>query len=250
AYAAGAAWAPQRLWRAVAASVAGHRLPGLPDAVAAGRRGSYARAWLAGQVLATGRRSNQWRARLLYAAGARAGPRRYGDAGVFVRAVGRHRASHLGRHWPRRSAVHGGRRHSGAPGRRGRRRSQHSPGLGRGAGRRQLGRACAPGARTGARPGFFRRAMSLPAPRLAYYGDDFTGATAGRATATRAGLRRLLFFGVPPAAQRERAGPLDCLCIAGATRAMAPQAMRETLQPVAQFLAALGPRVVHYKVCC
>src|SRR5690606_13693280 len=87
AYAAGAAWAPQRLWRAVAASVAGHRLPGLPDAVAAGRRGSYACAWLAGQVLATGRRSNQWRARLLYAAGARAGPRRYGDAGVFIRAV-------------------------------------------------------------------------------------------------------------------------------------------------------------------
>lgn len=91
--------------------------------------------------------------------------------------------------------------------------------------------------------------MSLPAPRLAYYGDDFTGATDALATATRAGLRSLLFFGVPTAAQRERAGPLDCLGIAGATRAMAPQAMRETLQPVAQFLAALGPRVVHYKVC-
>jgi len=91
--------------------------------------------------------------------------------------------------------------------------------------------------------------MSLPAPRLAYYGDDFTGATDALATATRAGLRSLLFFGVPTAAQRKRAGPLDCLGIAGATRAMAPDAMRAALQPVAQFFAGLQPRVVHYKVC-
>ena len=91
--------------------------------------------------------------------------------------------------------------------------------------------------------------MSLPAPRLAYYGDDFTGATDALATATRAGLRSLLFLGVPTAAQRERAGPLDCLGIAGATRAMAPDAMRAELRPVARFFAGLQPRVVHYKVC-
>ncbi|HYG46220.1 MAG TPA: four-carbon acid sugar kinase family protein, partial [Bordetella sp.] len=91
--------------------------------------------------------------------------------------------------------------------------------------------------------------MNLPAPRLAYYGDDFTGATDALATATRAGLRSLLFLGVPTAAQRERAGPLDCLGIAGATRAMAPDAMRAELRPVARFFAGLQPRVVHYKVC-
>ncbi|MCD0503853.1 four-carbon acid sugar kinase family protein [Bordetella petrii] len=91
--------------------------------------------------------------------------------------------------------------------------------------------------------------MNLPAPRLAYYGDDFTGATDALATATRNGLRSLLFFGVPTAAQRERAGPLDCLGIAGATRAMAPDAMRAVLRPAAQFFQSLGPRVVHYKVC-
>lgn len=91
--------------------------------------------------------------------------------------------------------------------------------------------------------------MSIASPRLAYYGDDFTGATDALATATRAGLRSLLFFGVPTAAQLARVGPLDCLGIAGATRAMAPDAMRETLLPVADFFHAIQPRVVHYKVC-
>jgi len=91
--------------------------------------------------------------------------------------------------------------------------------------------------------------MSGGAPRLAYYGDDFTGATDALATAARAGLRSLLFFGVPSAAQLRRAGPLDCLGIAGATRAMAPDEMRAALRPVARFFAALGARVIHYKVC-
>jgi len=91
--------------------------------------------------------------------------------------------------------------------------------------------------------------MSPRGPRLAYYGDDFTGATDALATATRAGLRSLLFFGVPTPAQLERVGPLDCLGIAGATRAMAPDAMRAALRPVAAFFRDLRPRVVHYKVC-
>lgn len=91
--------------------------------------------------------------------------------------------------------------------------------------------------------------MSVASPRLAYYGDDFTGATDALATATRAGLRSLLFFGVPTAAQLAQVGSLDCLGIAGATRAMAPDAMRTTLKPVAEFFRTLAPRVVHYKVC-
>ena len=91
--------------------------------------------------------------------------------------------------------------------------------------------------------------MSVASPRLAYYGDDFTGATDALATATRAGLRSLLFFGVPTPAHLARVGPLDCLGIAGATRAMTPEAMRATLQPVADFFHGIKPRVVHYKVC-
>lgn len=91
--------------------------------------------------------------------------------------------------------------------------------------------------------------MSAAAPRLAFYGDDFTGATDALATAARAGLRALLFFGVPTPAQLRRVGPLDCLGIAGATRALAPEAMRAALLPVAAFFRELAPGVIHYKVC-
>ena len=91
--------------------------------------------------------------------------------------------------------------------------------------------------------------MSGVAPRLAFYGDDFTGATDALATAARAGLRSLLFFDVPTSQQLLRAGPLDCLGIAGATRAMPPADMRAVLQPVAQFFRELDPQVIHYKVC-
>ncbi|MFV0284661.1 MAG: four-carbon acid sugar kinase family protein [Castellaniella sp.] len=91
--------------------------------------------------------------------------------------------------------------------------------------------------------------MSRAAPRLAFYGDDFTGATDALATAARAGLRTLLFFDVPTPDQLRRAGALDCLGIAGSTRAMPPDVMRAALLPVVAFLRALAPRVIHYKVC-
>lgn len=85
--------------------------------------------------------------------------------------------------------------------------------------------------------------------KIAYYGDDFTGATDTLATAARAGLRTLLFLGLPGAAQLERAGPLDCLGIAGAARAMAPAEMQAELEPVGQLFAQLGAPVMHYKTC-
>jgi uncharacterized protein YgbK (DUF1537 family) len=85
--------------------------------------------------------------------------------------------------------------------------------------------------------------------KIAYYGDDFTGATDTLATAARAGLRTLLFLGLPTAAQLERAGPLDCLGIAGAARAMTPAEMQVELEPVGRLFAALGAPVMHYKTC-
>ncbi|WP_137920307.1 four-carbon acid sugar kinase family protein [Hydrogenophaga sp. 2FB] len=86
-------------------------------------------------------------------------------------------------------------------------------------------------------------------PRLAWYGDDFTGATDTLATAAQAGLRSLLFLGVPSAAHLQAAGPLDAIGIAGAARAMDPQAMADELEPVGRFFAALRAPVVHYKCC-
>lgn len=85
--------------------------------------------------------------------------------------------------------------------------------------------------------------------KIAYYGDDFTGATDTLATAARAGLRTLLFLGLPRAAQLERAGALDCLGIAGAARAMTPAEMQVELEPVGRLFAQLGAPVMHYKTC-
>lgn len=85
--------------------------------------------------------------------------------------------------------------------------------------------------------------------KIAYYGDDFTGATDTLATAARAGLRTLLFLGLPSAAQLERAGALDCLGIAGAARAMTPAEMQAELAPVGRLFAQLGAPVMHYKTC-
>lgn len=85
--------------------------------------------------------------------------------------------------------------------------------------------------------------------KLAFYGDDFTGATDTLATATRAGLRSILFLGLPTGGQLQMAGPLDCLGIAGAARSMGPEEMRAELEPVGRLFAALGAPVMHYKTC-
>lgn len=94
----------------------------------------------------------------------------------------------------------------------------------------------------------------MNAPRLGWYGDDFTGATDTLAVLTQAGLRAMLFLGVP-SAQRQAAaavalgGDLDAVGIAGSSRAMPPDAMEAELEPVGAFFARLRVAVLHYKVC-
>lgn len=85
--------------------------------------------------------------------------------------------------------------------------------------------------------------------RLAWYGDDFTGASDTLAVASLGGLRSMLFLGVPTPARLEAVGPLDALGIAGSTRTMAPSAMREELSGVGAFFRTLDARVFHYKCC-
>ncbi|MBN3766305.1 four-carbon acid sugar kinase family protein [Burkholderia sp. Ac-20365] len=82
-----------------------------------------------------------------------------------------------------------------------------------------------------------------------FYGDDFTGATDTLAHLARAGHRTRLFLAPPTQARLDGAGPLDAIGIAGAARAMPPAAMREELARVGACFAALGVRVMHYKVC-
>ena len=85
--------------------------------------------------------------------------------------------------------------------------------------------------------------------RYAWYGDDFTGASDTLATLAAAGRRALLFLGAPTTAQRAAAGPLDALGIAGIARALAPEAMRDEIAPVARCFAELAPAITHYKCC-
>ncbi|MEJ5031210.1 four-carbon acid sugar kinase family protein [Comamonas sp. MYb69] len=86
-------------------------------------------------------------------------------------------------------------------------------------------------------------------PAVVWYGDDFTGATDTLATVAQAGLRSLLFLDVPTEAQRAQAGPLQAIGIAGAARSLPPAVMAEVLTPVAQFMAASGAPLLHYKCC-
>jgi uncharacterized protein YgbK (DUF1537 family) len=85
--------------------------------------------------------------------------------------------------------------------------------------------------------------------RYAYYGDDFTGATDTLATLAQAGLRSLLFLGVPGERELKAAGPLDALGVAGVARSLAPAEMRAELAPVADFFASLPAALLHYKCC-
>jgi 3-oxoisoapionate kinase len=89
----------------------------------------------------------------------------------------------------------------------------------------------------------------MPPPALLWYGDDFTGATDTLGTATRAGLRALLFLRRPTDGQLAAAGALDCVGLAGAARSMDPDAMRAELAGVVPLFRRLGARVLHYKLC-
>ncbi len=86
-------------------------------------------------------------------------------------------------------------------------------------------------------------------PLLGWYGDDFTGATDTLAALAHARLRALLFMGVPTMSQLVAVGPLDAIGIAGAARAMGPEAMQTELAPVGRFFAGMRVPVLHYKVC-
>ncbi|WP_332698382.1 four-carbon acid sugar kinase family protein [Bosea sp. (in: a-proteobacteria)] len=91
--------------------------------------------------------------------------------------------------------------------------------------------------------------MSNALPRYGWYGDDFTGATDTLSVLADHGQKALLFLRIPTPAQLARAGSLDALGIAGATRAMAPEAMAAELDTAGRFFAGLGIDLLHYKCC-
>jgi ribulose-bisphosphate carboxylase large chain len=85
--------------------------------------------------------------------------------------------------------------------------------------------------------------------RLAYYADDFTGATDALEALTRAGLKTVLFTSPPTREDLQRFPGLQAVGAAGMTRSRAPEAMEPELRGAFRMLRELGAPHVHYKVC-
>jgi uncharacterized protein YgbK (DUF1537 family) len=94
--------------------------------------------------------------------------------------------------------------------------------------------------------------MSRPLPSgplIAFYGDDFTGASAAMEATAFAGLETVLFLS-PPTPERLRAfATARVIGFAGVARAKNPQWMDENLPAIFNLLGKTGAPVVHYKVC-
>lgn len=84
---------------------------------------------------------------------------------------------------------------------------------------------------------------------LAYYADDFTGATDALEQLALHGVRAALFLEPPPPAQLKQFPGLQAIGIAGRTRSLTPAALERELRPALRALQRLRPRHVHYKVC-
>ncbi|MBA4067609.1 MAG: type III effector [Isosphaera sp.] len=108
-------------------------------------------------------------------------------------------------------------------------------------------RGAARRAREGA-PGAAGGAGGVPrmTPRLAYYGDDFSGSADVMEVLAQAGVPTRLFLD-PPAA--EEVVGLGAVGVAGVSRSLPTAEMEGVLRPVFEKLKALGPPLVHYKVC-
>ncbi|MGH7995578.1 MAG: four-carbon acid sugar kinase family protein [Opitutaceae bacterium] len=94
-----------------------------------------------------------------------------------------------------------------------------------------------------------RRAVREDGLLLAFYGDDFTGSTDALEFLERAGMRTVLFLEAPTPARLAAYPGLRAVGVAGATRALPPDAIEERLRPALARLRGLGAPHVHYKVC-
>jgi uncharacterized protein YgbK (DUF1537 family) len=87
-------------------------------------------------------------------------------------------------------------------------------------------------------------------PAFAFYGDDFTGASAHLDAFRMAGLRTLLYLRTPDEAQLARhLASLDAIGIAGVARSLPPDEMEAEVRPALELFRRLGCRAVQYKAC-
>ncbi|MFN3274790.1 MAG: four-carbon acid sugar kinase family protein [Paracoccus sp. (in: a-proteobacteria)] len=86
-------------------------------------------------------------------------------------------------------------------------------------------------------------------PRVAWLGDDFTGAAAVMEVLEFAGLPSVLFTELPPPALLARFAGCAGIGLATTARTYAPDRMARDLPPLLGFLDALAPAILHYKIC-
>ncbi|GGG71827.1 hypothetical protein GCM10011415_19720 [Salipiger pallidus] len=86
-------------------------------------------------------------------------------------------------------------------------------------------------------------------PRIAWYGDDFTGSAAVMEVLAFAGLRSVLFSDIPDTALLQRFGDVEAVGLASTARTHDPDWMRENMPEGLSWLTGLGPELLHYKVC-
>ncbi len=86
-------------------------------------------------------------------------------------------------------------------------------------------------------------------PLYAYYGDDFTGSTDVLEALSLAGVRTVLFTGMPSEEHWREFGDCAAVGIAGESRSRSPDWMSEHLPAIFRRLGSLRAPVVHYKTC-
>jgi 3-oxoisoapionate kinase len=84
---------------------------------------------------------------------------------------------------------------------------------------------------------------------LAFYGDDFTGSTDVLEALSLNGIPTVLFLEEPTSADVARFEQVRALGIAGTSRSMTPEEMRDQLPPIFRTLQSFGPDICQYKVC-
>ena len=91
---------------------------------------------------------------------------------------------------------------------------------------------------------------SGPGALLAFYGDDFTGASENMAQYHRHGLSTFMFLDHPdPGEFAAKARCHDVVGIAGVARSLGPKAMRVEVGRAFQLFCDTGLRFVQYKLC-
>ncbi len=86
-------------------------------------------------------------------------------------------------------------------------------------------------------------------PRIAYYGDDFTGSTDVMEVLQWAGIPTVLFLAPPDQEQLAKFARCEAFGVAGSSRSMSPDEMDRELRPILRQLRDSGAGIVHYKTC-